>query len=293
MGLYENKNGVLSPIAGRGNIDGVYKANGILGAKNMLNVKASTAEIQGVTYTVNSDKTITVNGTATASSTIQLSGGDRYKIPTTDGLVVHKGNSDSVHILIWYYDSNKNYLGDSYAQDTTEEKLKLIIPEGAVYFECALRVYSNQTVSNVMCKPMLTLESDTDSTYQPYAMTNKELTEDVDVINSQIKQTAVIGGEISRLVTNSLRGTTGSNRVIHFDFRGDGIGILTWRSNNANSVYLVSNKEGTFSATKISGTDLIINSADLSDVTITSGQGGIICAVHCVASTWAYKSNSY
>jgi hypothetical protein len=38
-------------------------------------------------------------------------------------------------------------------------------------------VRKGQTVNDVTLYPMLRLASDTDSTYQPYAMTNRELTE--------------------------------------------------------------------------------------------------------------------
>jgi hypothetical protein len=123
-------------------------------------------------------------------------------------------------------------------------------------------------------------------------MTNKELTDNDVKINSQMKQIAYVGGETARYTTNSIGGSTNSNKVLHFDLSDSGIGILTWRSNNANSVYLLANKSGDFSTTKIGGTDLAINSSDLSDVTITSGQGGIIAQIHCFAPNWHYKSNS-
>lgn len=291
MGLYENKNGVLSQIAGRGNIDGVYKAQGILGAKNLFNFDTQTVTSQGVTFE-NIDGVITANGTAGSEGfpyiecrkTIPAGTYILTGCPSGGGDVAQPNNYQIILRL-------NDPAGQIIALDYGEGYTFTLDQSSVISMRCMTS--KDMTVTNLIFKPMIRLAYDNDSTYQPYAMTNKELTEDVDGIKSQMKQTEFISGEIARLVTNSLRGTTGSNRVIHFDFRGDGIGILTWRSNNANSVYLVSNKEGTFSATKISGTDLTINSADLSDVTITSGQGGIICAVHCVASTWAYKSNSY
>lgn len=178
MGLYENKNGVLSPIAGRGNIDGVYKAQGILGAKNLYDMNAtSKTDDYGGVWTVNDDNTITVSGTPTD-----------YKPFTTYSTVILPAGS---YILSWNEANVVNVSVDTVRlfKDGTEVRTVITDKTEAFTFDIlpsddydSILVQFKRRTNNVemsgVIKPMIRLASDTDSTYVPYVPTNAKLNEE-------------------------------------------------------------------------------------------------------------------
>ena len=187
MGLYENKNGVLSPIAGRGNIDGVYQANGILGAKNLIEILVNTQTYNGVTFTVNEDKSIIANGTATANINLRLMPFNAIDLDLWTGKPLRlsgcpSGGSNPTYALeIYYNDGEQHWLRDF------GDGVELSIPiSGLTSLNPNIMIKNGVTVNNLVFKPMLRLASDTDSTYQPHAMTNKELTEKVNALPREV-----------------------------------------------------------------------------------------------------------
>lgn len=192
MGLYENKNGVLSPIAGRGNIDGVYKAQGILGAKNLLKNTATSQTINNVAFTVNSDDK-TVNITRTAEQT-EIATRDLYVVSDEDyKLLAGKtllmtgcpsgGSNDTYYLECYYNDGTGHWLRD------IGNGLKITLPATkptTIKFLIGIKVSSVIPSGGLTFNPMLRLASDTDSTYQPHAMTNKELTEEVNALPREV-----------------------------------------------------------------------------------------------------------
>jgi hypothetical protein len=143
-----------------------WEDNGILGVKNLLNNIATTQTINGVTFTVNADKSVTVNGTASATVNLEL-----IKTPlvlTEDCILTGtpSGGQDKYRIMAnngstWFYDVTG-----------------VILPSGT-YTRVLIQIVSGQTINNLVFKPMIRLASDTDNTYTPYAMTNRELTANV------------------------------------------------------------------------------------------------------------------
>lgn len=157
-----------------------WKANGVLGAKNLIPYPyydASGSTNRGITFTYDADGVITANGTSfeanldsfflvNRTSDLTLKAGS-YIIsgcPTNGGntkywIVVYKGTSEIV-------------------RDYGEGAMFTLNSDTAVAVQC--QVYRNGYVANnLVFKPMLRLAEDTDDTYQPYAMTNRELTERV------------------------------------------------------------------------------------------------------------------
>ncbi len=129
--------------------------------KNLMQNTAKTATQNGVTFTVNDDGSITMNGTAldTVSafctinnSTLQLSEGVRY---TLSGCPKHTG----VAMFAGQYgnDSGSGYTFTAYTTASSGLSPQIYI-----------RVSSGTTVNNVVVKPMLRLASVTDATYEPY-----------------------------------------------------------------------------------------------------------------------------
>ncbi len=160
-----------------------YADNGILGAKNLIPYpyyRGSSFETNGITFTVNADGSVTANGTATDYANfsctardvdwnLQVNVGDRYILSGSPA------GSDSSHYWMAMNckqnDSTNTFL---YVYEDEEE---FVLPASDAYYGIILTIKSGVTVSNLTFYPMLRLASDPDDTYQPYAMTNKELTD--------------------------------------------------------------------------------------------------------------------
>ena len=192
MGLYRNTNGVLSPIAGRGNIDGVYRANGILGAKNLLQNTATTQTINNVAFTVNSDdKTVnvtrTAEQTAIATRDLYVVSDEDYKLLAGKTLLMtgcpSGGSNDTYYLECYYNDGTGHWLRD------IGDGLTITLPATkptTIKFLIGIKVASVIPSDGLTFKPMVRLASDTDSTYQPYAMTNSELMEKVNALPREV-----------------------------------------------------------------------------------------------------------
>jgi len=155
----------------------------VLGAKNLLpmNLSALKSDTENtgtwtsnvynknnVDFTLNNDLSVTVNTSGASADTqlvlsFDMVAGDYKLNGCADG-------SDSTYWIDVYNskwsDRQYNYNGDTDVTftGTTKRIFRVFVKSGA-------------TVSNKTVYPMLRLASDTDNTYAPYAMTNKELTE--------------------------------------------------------------------------------------------------------------------
>lgn len=146
------------------------------GSKNLLKIAATTQTVNGVTFTVNSDSTVTANGTntGTGSATFMI-------VPNTQAILIPDGNyylsgcpeggSIDTFDLRWYqYSTGKsayNMGGDTLVTksgNTGKSNIAIVVKAG-------------QTVDNVVFKPMLRDASIEDDTYQQYTPTNRELYE--------------------------------------------------------------------------------------------------------------------
>lgn len=155
-----------------------WKSNGELGAKNLFPNNGTTQTVNGITITVNADKSVTFNGTATTDF------GFEYGANTLDSgnYILSKGSSDSNPNLYLY-----NYATSSMIATTDSVAEHDNVPftlNAQTTFTPATWITSGQTFSNVVIKPMIRLARDNDSTYQPYAMTNKEMTPYVQAISN-------------------------------------------------------------------------------------------------------------
>jgi hypothetical protein len=123
---------------------------------------------QGVTFVVDTDAngsvtSITVNGTPTGSySGITVAN----FVPPTGHYIktgCPSGGSDNTYV---FGGSSGNEIGNGrdYYSDGSTTKTYIIA------------IVSGYTANNLVFKPMLRLASDPDSTFAPYAMTNRELT---------------------------------------------------------------------------------------------------------------------
>lgn len=189
MGLYKNENGILSPIAGRGNINGVYMAQGILGAKNLVPYpyyRGSSYTTNGITFIANDDGSVTANGTATADANYscvnRITGEPNMNIKVGEKYILSgapDGSSSSTYYIMIIRTNNASV--EVIAIDYGDS-VSFTLPTSEEYYGITITIKKGQTVNNLTFYPMLRLAQDTDSTYQPYALTNKELTERIKTI---------------------------------------------------------------------------------------------------------------
>lgn len=144
----------------------------VLGAKNLIPNNATSQTINGVTFTVNSDGTVTVSGTATGDATLYLT--DSIDLSLFNGMLLNgcpvPSSADAILRLVM----NKSpWTGIS--QNVSDAEIDGFA--SGTLGRLFIRVYSGRTV-NATFKPMIRLASIQDDTYVPYAKTNQQLTED-------------------------------------------------------------------------------------------------------------------
>ena len=128
--------------------------------KNLLKNNAVTQTINGVTFTVNSDGSVTVNGTNTSSSTGANLEICSFKNYGTGKLTASLNSTDSNLYMSVF---NKSWIGIGFVCDeeitwdngNKERLVRLVVKPGA-------------TINNVTVYPMLRYADITDSTYEPY-----------------------------------------------------------------------------------------------------------------------------
>lgn len=225
----------------------------VYGAKNLLpfdiaNIIArntggtwsgNTYTFNGVTFTVNDDGSVTVDGTATAitefilvvhtgnvtwfknlirDKTVTLSG-----CPSGGGATIYtlrkwgQGSSGT------YYDTGNGvtFTADAESLDNYNWNFQI-------------RIYNGITVSNLTFYPMLRLASIEDDTYEPYTKTNRELTGYVD--NMEVN--GAVNMLDSAIATQTVNDITVTNN-------GDGSYTVNCSSTEHNSANFISTKKVT------------------------------------------------
>ena len=158
-----DQNGVRHPVCDDTRVD--WASYAITGVHNEL---LNTATSSGI-YTVNADKSVTANGTASGNADLVIG---KYLLKAGRKVKLSGCPSGGGASKYFIYPTGK---GTSDWMDTGSG---VVFPVGNSDEELEIRsrVVSGQTVSNIVFKPMITDVADTVSDYTPYAMTNRELT---------------------------------------------------------------------------------------------------------------------
>lgn len=152
-----------------------------LGAKNRFSGTFTSNTVNGVVFTVNSDKSVSANGTVGSTY--------NYSQFTSTRFILKKGSyilsknpvlgSSGKRTAVTLY----NYTSSTVVSAMSEEEVAFTISADS---ECELRLicYATGQQYNTVFYPMIRPASDNDNTYAPYAMSNKELT---DILSVKIK----------------------------------------------------------------------------------------------------------
>ena len=128
--------------------------------KNLLKNNAVTQTINGVTFTVNSDGSVTVNGTNTSSSTganLEICGFKNYGT----GKLTASLNSTDSNLYMSVFD--KSWIGIGFVCDE-----EITWDNGNKERLVRLVVKPEATINNVTVYPMIRYTNITDDTYKPY-----------------------------------------------------------------------------------------------------------------------------
>ena len=144
-------------------------------SKNLLPIRAITQTISGVTFTVNADGSVKVNGTASANALFWFLGSANATMTLPSGNYTLSGcpsGGTSSTYRISAYDST----GQGYQHDYGSGANFTSLDAGMKF---AIVVFSGATLNNKVFYPMVRRSDIADDTYVPYAMTNVELSNNV------------------------------------------------------------------------------------------------------------------
>lgn len=175
----------------------IETATGVLGAKNLCPNNATTQFINGITYTVNSDGSITASGTAESDSVLTVNTGG---FELSDGYYVLSGCPSGGDATTYRIQLTNTV---DYATDDIGGGIRFDASRFArsQYPNTTLRIIIKPAAGNVnlLFKPMIRPASIEDDTYVPYAMTNRELTQNPNTLSSTVAGVSWI--KIGRIVT--------------------------------------------------------------------------------------------
>ena len=198
-----------------------WVTQGKLGAKNLIPFPypESTLSRRGVDWTVNNDGSILANGEIGADlhySYIKVGSFTKVKegayvisISPSPNEIYIESRLEGAQGIIKRYGESHDYNG--FAFTITSDDASLVNENDDVYFVINIIVNDNRgtVVDNVLLYPMMRYATDTDNTYQPYAMTNKELTDNVNALNDlPIKKVGVSSLILGDITHNTARGST-------------------------------------------------------------------------------------
>lgn len=145
--------------------------------KNLLKINKSAVGVpfsrNGITYTLNNDGGVTINGTATSTSfyNMDYENGD-VKYPTQTKLVASvDGIVDGITMVVGYF-GDEGVVEDSVANvRATAPSVEYQLPARAKRGRSYLMVAQGITFSNVVVYPMIRLAKSTFDTFEPYKTT--------------------------------------------------------------------------------------------------------------------------
>lgn len=159
----------------------LWETIGQNGAKNLFDPDAITQTYKNVTYTRNVDKTYSTTGTANANGGIFFGEflAKANVLYTLSGCP--SGGSDSSYCFVVRTVKNEtgavlSYKGQN-VLDVGSGVDFAVDADTTLYIQ--IRIENGYDTSDMVFKPMIRLASDLDPTYQPFAMTNRELTNDL------------------------------------------------------------------------------------------------------------------
>lgn len=248
--------------------------------KNLLKNTASTKTVSGITFTVNDDKSVTVNGTNSTSNYVNII---VFKGELEAGTYILSGAvSDVFRIRLGLGTSADGY--GSYVGIDRGDGYTFTVAEKALY-TVTCQVESGKTASNVIFKPMIRDAEITDDTYEPYqpSLVERCLLKDTAGINLGHTQSDSI--TIDNLASYTALWINVAGAVAGINFQTNLIVPVAYLAKStSNSVQLAGGipssayitSEGVLAAKYMDGTIAAKVSGNTLDLTISNGTIGSV-----------------
>lgn len=197
----------IRPIKGR---DGVMVERC---GENILNPKAYTvAAKNGITFTINDDKSVHIIGTATGRSVFRLFS-MKYKMSLPDGnyaLSTITNIPSGVRVLIGHYDKNSLAYKNNLVEIRSGDSFATAFFQKVGWLDGFIEVLSGSTIDTTLY-PMLVLGKTAPTTYTPYIGSTNTLTLPETVYGGEVDAVSGDGNENTKIIT--LDGTTNMFRL--------------------------------------------------------------------------------
>lgn len=187
--------------------------------KNLIHNELYTLTTNGITITVNEDKTFVVNGTATTSTFLTIH--TDFNPGAGEYILSGCPSSGGVNKYILYAtDSDSGF----YAQDAGTGGTKFTHP-GDVAPDIRLAIYEGTTVYGAHFKPMVRVASITDDTYEPYtggvASPNPDYPQEITNVSNDGEAVVWVTGK--NLLRDSNAPESHSHNGLTVDYEGNGV----------------------------------------------------------------------
>ena len=228
-------------MATASDITNVYEVMGQNGAKNYAYpTTTNNVTINGATYSYDDENVVNVNKDSVSTS-------DSYyeyckiKMPKGSYLVSGcEGGSQSTFYFILRVRNADDTADESSAFVYDGESSTFTVPEDNRYVKIYIAVFKNTILTDKKLYPMIRLASDPDDTYQPYAMTNRELTE---IKNGTVTSNYTWNGSLNKcgnLVRLDFSVATGTSQVA----ANTALATLEYKPSNETYFFARSNIDG-------------------------------------------------
>ena len=171
--------------------DSMFKRSeqGVLGAKNLL---PNTATSTGI-FTVRSDGSVLVNGTPSGTAILAI-----YRGALPEGELIYSGCPKGGAFMSTYQMDildGSNAKAYDIGEGTVISRADFTNPDDLTF---RIRIAGGYQTNNMVFEPMIRLASDPDDTYQPYAMTNKEITDNLTEVKGEgtLNTTYITSGHV-------------------------------------------------------------------------------------------------
>lgn len=162
--------------------------------KNLLEIKAKSTTTNGITFTVNDDKSVTIDGTAKDTATFILNNTTIGKL-LKNGKYILSGvqDKDQQSYFLRFY----NYDGANHMVDVTGKEKTVNFTNENGSCNIAIVVWKDAVVNNISLHPMLRPADIKDDTFEPYTPSLQEQINSIPVLKSMtITETTTMNGNI-------------------------------------------------------------------------------------------------
>ena len=190
------------------------QSKGYVGKNHLHVTQPSIFNLGGVKVTVNSDGSVTFNGTATSNNSFSLTDWTENLFSEGDYLLSDvNGQAGKIFTFIARKKGTSGVVDNTIDTHAMQNKPFTVDYTEYDYYKVAIYFFSGQTFNNLTIYPMIRFASIPDSTYEPWCMSNRELTEvqEITFLNDTTNSRFIKGYKVGRIVNICIKGSFPQN----------------------------------------------------------------------------------